>query len=303
MKINRKKWAFATAAGAAAVLAAPVMADHSWGSYHWSTTDNVVRIPVFDHTSGVWKNQSPLGNGNYIKVAMDDWNQSDHIASQLSNAAADSTCSMVAYEIHVCSGNYGDNGWLGIASISISRGRSSHIVAGSTKLNDYYFDVYTVLDGSKPYDDPSWRQLVACQEIGHDYGLGHQNEDFDTDDTTSCMEYTYDPTLNEHPNSHDYDQLALIYGHDGGDGGTTDPSPGPGNKGGKNKIGIPGNAPAEWGQAIGFDANGRPNVYRRSTASYDFITHVTWAPHTDFDHDHEEAGPRRHSGERIFPGG
>lgn len=295
MQINRNTWIFAAIAGAAAAVAVPVMANHSWGSYHWSTTDNVVRIPVFDHTSGVWQNPSPFGSGNFVRVAVDDWNGSPNIQSTLTVAAPDAACPLYANEIHVCNGAYGDTGWVGIASISVSRGRSSHIVAGVTKLNDTYFnDPY--------YNNTTWRQLVTCQEIGHDYGLGHQNENFSTDLTTSCMEYTSVPSGNEHPNDHDMEQLALIYGHDGGDGGTTDPAPGPGNKGGKKKLGVVGDGPSDWGQAVAFDAQGRANVFKRSTASYDIITHVTWAVGEGADHDHD-AGPRRHSGERIFPGG
>lgn len=298
MKLKRNKWTVSAISGAGLILglSVPVLANHSWGSYHWSTTDNVVTIPVFDHTSGVWKNQSTFGSGNFVKVAVDDWNSSPNIQSPLNAASADSSCPMFANEIHVCNGDYGNTGWVGIASISVSRGRSSHIVAGITKLNDYYFD-------QSYYDNDTWRQLVTCQEIGHDYGLGHQNENFSTDLTTSCMEYTNLPAGNEHPDQHDYDQLAEIYNHDGSSGGTTDPAPGPGNKGGKKNLGVVGNAPSDWGQAIAFDAQGRANVFKRSTASYDIITHVTWAVGEGDDHDHGEAVPRRHSGERIFPGG
>ena len=54
---------------------------------------------------------------------------------------------------------------------------------------------------------------MTCQEIGHDYGLGHQDEDFSTDATSSCMEYTSIPAGNEHPDAHDYNQLLSVYNH------------------------------------------------------------------------------------------
>lgn len=297
MRIGGKNRTLPTMVGAAvtAAVAVPVMANHSWGSYHWATTDNVVTIPVFDRTSGVWKNQSAFGDGNFVKVAVDDWNASPNIQSSLTTAAADPACPMFANEIHVCNGAYGNTGWVGIASISVSRGRSGHIVAGITKLNDYYFE-------QPYYNNHTWRQLVTCQEIGHDYGLGHQNENFSTDLTSSCMEYTNLPAGNEHPDGHDMEQLALIYNHDGSGGGTTDPAPGPGSKGGKKNLGVVGNGPSDWGQAVAFDAHGRANVFKRSTASYDIITHVTWAVGEGGGHSHDEAAPRRHSGERIFPG-
>lgn len=68
--------------------------------------------------------------------------------------------------IEVCNASYGYNGWLGLAGISLSGG---HIVSGYTKLNDSYFN-------SSTYNKPEWRRLVTCQEIGHDFGLDHQDE-------------------------------------------------------------------------------------------------------------------------------
>lgn len=75
-----------------------------------------------------------------------------------------------------------------------------------TKLNDYYFNQPT-------YNSPAWRQLVTCQEIGHTFGLDHQDESFSNPNLGTCMDYTNDPSTNQHPNAHDYDQLATIYAH------------------------------------------------------------------------------------------
>ena len=51
-----------------------------------------------------------------------------------------------------------------------------------------------------------------CQEIGHTFGLDHQDEsgaDFHT-----CMDYATNPDAdNMHPNTHDYEELAIIYAH------------------------------------------------------------------------------------------
>jgi hypothetical protein len=52
-----------------------------------------------------------------------------------------------------------------------------------------------------------------CQEVGHDFGLDHQDEDFNNPPLSTCMDYTSDPTPNQHPNSHDYAQLELMYAH------------------------------------------------------------------------------------------
>ncbi len=49
-----------------------------------------------------------------------------------------------------------------------------------------------------------------CQEVGHTLGLDHQDEVFDNPNLETCMDYTNDPSTNQHPNAHDYDQLATI---------------------------------------------------------------------------------------------
>lgn len=256
------------------MVGAPLLANHSWATYAWNFDGvNPVSAPVVNNTDSGWS--------GYVETAVADWNASPAIEAPL-EYGNNSSCSFVTGTIQVCNGNYGSNGWLGLASIAISGGK---IVAGTAKLNDYYFD-------QDRYNTYSWRQLVTCQEIGHDYGLGHQNEDFNTDATKSCMEYTRLPEGNEHPDTHDYDQLATIYNHSEGGGG------GGGGGGGKPGRGKPlgidvGDTPAHWGKAIGHDAAGRDNLYTRNFNGYTVITHVTWAPD-------EERGSRKHSGDHNF---
>ena len=55
-----------------------------------------------------------------------------------------------------------------------------------------------------------------CQEIAHVFGLSHQDENFYNTNLQSCMDYTANPDgppSNEHPNTHDYQQLEEIYAH------------------------------------------------------------------------------------------
>jgi hypothetical protein len=49
-----------------------------------------------------------------------------------------------------------------------------------------------------------------CQEVGHDFGLGHQDES--GADLGTCMDYAT-ALDNQHPDAHDYEQLELIYAH------------------------------------------------------------------------------------------
>ena len=237
---------------AACAIAAPAIAGHSWSNYHWKRTTVEIMPPVGDNVSGVWD--------AHLVTAVNDWNLSTVFNSPLVPGSTNPrNCRAVAGTIQVCHGKYGQNGWLGIASIWLSGG---HISQGTTKVNDTYFNM-------AQYNTPSWRQLVMCQEIGHDYGLDHQDEDFSTDNTTSCMDYTNQPAGNEHPDAHDYQQLLLIYNHLE----TAAMTLGAGTP----STSESGDTPAEWGRAIGFTADGRPNVFEKIEAGGRKITHVTWA--------------------------
>jgi hypothetical protein len=253
IKFTRKQ---ALILGAAiATVSAPVLANHSWNNYHWVRTTQEISPPVGDNVDATWQ--------SYLVTAVNDWNQSAVIQSPLvAGSSNPKNCRGVAGTIQVCNSRYGQTGWLGIASISLSGG---HISQGTTKLNDTYFS-------SPQYNTPSWRALVTCQEIGHDYGLGHQDEDFNTDLTNSCMDYTNLPAGNEHPDTHDYQQLTLIYNHFENAMSST--------FGGNGAAGVAeiGDSPAEWGRAVHFDRQGRPDYFERIDGpGRKTVTHVLWA--------------------------
>jgi hypothetical protein len=177
-------------------------------------------------------------------------------------------CAAIAGQILVCNAAYGKRGWLGIASIWLVDG---HISQGTTKLNDSYYTT------GSTYDTPAWRAAVTCQEIGHDYGLGHQDEDFNTDATTSCMEYTSKPEGNEHPDTHDMEQLEAIYGHaDATNFGAA--TVGQSSSGRSFAGATPGDSPSEWGRAVHRDKQGRPDVFVQDLGGgAKKVTHVFWA--------------------------
>jgi hypothetical protein len=102
-------------------------------------------------------------------------------------------------QVRIRNRTYQNNGWLGIAGISIDT--DGHIVSGYTKLNDTYFN-------SACYNDTAWKQNVARQELGHNIGLDHQDEDFDNESLKSCMDYQHPPWPD--PNQHDYEQLTVV---------------------------------------------------------------------------------------------
>jgi hypothetical protein len=196
----------ATAVAVLAALAVPAHATHRWGKYHWKGTGERT-IPLVDSTVSPW--------GSHVSAAVSDWNVSPWIQLNKSTAAADrSTCPAIGGKVRVCNYTYGDNGWLGIAQIWISRGGSGHIAQGIVELNDTYFN-------QAPYNTAAYRQFVTCQEIGHTFGLDHQDENQTNTNLGSCMDYTRDPDgsinnqlSNEYPNAHDFEELAIIYTHD-----------------------------------------------------------------------------------------
>ena len=169
-------------------------AHHSWGKYHWSRTTNVLSLEVGDNLSGSW--------GGYLDAAVLDWNGSDVLSLAVVNGGSNpASCLPTAGRIEVCNAEYGNNGWLGIAQIWVSSG--SHIAAATTRVNDTYFN-------QAFYNTSAWRQMVMCQEIAHDFGLDHQDENFNNTESWFCMDYTNDPhgpPSNVHPNGHDYEQL------------------------------------------------------------------------------------------------
>lgn len=173
---------------------------------------------------------------------------------------------MVAGTVQVCNRTYGNNGWLGLASINITGG--THITQGSAKMNDTYFNTAT-------YNNPNEKLHVMCQEIGHTFGLGHTSEDGSSQNT--CMDYFSNTganagsTLSTHPNSHDYAQLESIYAHL--DSFTT--------------IGASANQSANaaddsndsnnWGQLVSQSRNGRSSTYERGNSDGSkTVTHVYW---------------------------
>ena len=186
-----------------ALAAVPAFANHAWGTYHWSTTSYPMAIKVGDNVTAAWD--------SYLNEAISDWNKSTRLALVKVAGSSNKRCAAVAGRIEVCNGTYGQNGWLGLASIWASGG---HISQATAKMNDTYY-------AFAQYNTPGWRDLVMCQEVGHDFGLGHQDENNNNTNLGTCMDYTAYPDgggtggnlSNRAPNSHDYQQLESIYNH------------------------------------------------------------------------------------------
>ena len=267
-----KLYRVALATSAAILCLTPASATHSWNGYHWATTGRGLDATVNLAITPEW---AAAMNG-----AVADWEKSRVLDLSVRTANLSDTdrkqCRPISGQVLVCNAAYGQRGWLGIATIWLSNG---HISQATTQLNDTYY-------AFPFYNTPAWRSAVSCQEIGHDWGLDHQDENFDNVNLGSCMDYSRNPAggvfsngfdygpSNEHPNAHDYDQLVSIYNHN--DGFTTATPLGVRAAAGTSEPA--GLGPSEWGTAIRRDAQGRPNVFVKDLGRGERkVTHVLWA--------------------------
>ena len=247
---------------ALATFPVSVGANHSWGKYHWARTSNPFTLKVGDNVNSTWD--------TYLNGAISDWNQSTVVKlAKVAGSTNPSTCAPRSGRIEACNAAYGTTGWLGVAQIWIIR--PSHIYQATTKVNDTYFN-------QAQYNTPAWRRLVMCQEIAHDFGLDHQDENFNNANLGSCMDYTSDPDgppSNEHPNAHDFAQLVSIYKHldstsTVGAATSADLPPGFAN--------ADMHAQENWGEKVRESANGRADLYVRDFGNgYKIFTFVIWA--------------------------
>lgn len=249
-------------------LAVVASANHAWGNYHWARTSNPFTLKVGDNVDSRWD--------AYLDEAIIDWNQSSVLdLTKVAGGTAPKSCRPTSGRIEACNARYGNTGWLGIAQIWAS---GSHITQAITKLNDTYFDTAT-------YNTPAWRRLVTCQEIAHDFGLAHQDETFNNRNLGSCMDYTNAPSggvlngfdygpSNEHPNTHDFNQLVTMYSHT--DSSTTIGQSVNAMPPAANNMELDG--PGQWGKEVHRSANGRVSIFEQDFGNgHKVITHVFWA--------------------------
>jgi len=240
-------------------LTATLSATHAWGNYHWARQSNPFTLKVGDNVSPSWD--------SYLNVAIADWDQSSVLnLTRVAGTTRPKLCRPTAGQLAVCNERYGNNGWLGIAQIWVS---GDHITQAITKVNDTYFNTAT-------YNTPAWRQMVMCQEVGHDFGLDHQDENFSNSNLDTCMDYTSNPETNQHPNAHDYEQLESTYAHLDTTttvGASTLPKAMPPAMG---QINF--DTPGQWGRLVSSSANGRLEVYELDFGQGNkVLTHVFWA--------------------------
>lgn len=235
-------------------VAGTSLANHSWGGYHWARTANPLTLKLGDNLSAAWD--------SYLVTTSNDWSLSTVLDTVIvPGGTTPKKCQAVLGRAEVCNSRYGRNGWLGLASIWVN---GSHITKGTVKMNDTYFNMSS-------YNTPAWKNLVMCQEVGHMFGLDHQDEDFNNAPLETCMDYSNDPNPNQHPNQHDYDMLETIYAHL--DTTTTASQLLP-----TVSANINLDDPKDWGKELRKSRDGHVSLYERNFGQgVKIFTFVFWA--------------------------
>lgn len=250
---------FCAGVGIALASTASVQGTHSWGGYHWARTSNSFTLKLGNNLSPDWK--------SHLTQTSSDWNSGNTpVLTAIVAGTAKKRCSMVAGTTQVCNATYGNNGWLGLASINIVNG--THITQGTAKMNDTYFNTAT-------YNNPNERQHVMCQEVAHTFGLDHQSTDGSSQHT--CMDYFSNTGANATsnasttPNAHDFQELNTIYAHlDSTTTVAAMTSP-------AVSASDVSEDPNSWGQLASQSRNGRSSTYERFERNGSMtVTHVYW---------------------------
>jgi hypothetical protein len=246
-------------------------ANHSWGNRHWARQQNPLLLDIGNNLSSAW--------GTHLRDALVDWNTPPVdtdiptvLITTMKPGNGSAKCLPTKGRVEVCDG--AGRSTLGFARVWL---RNDHIEQAIVRLSDYHL----LTPGSK-YNTPAFRQLVVCQEVGHTFGLDHQDEDSYNPNVGSCMDYTTDPDgtisdpdqlSDERPNRHDFEQLATIYAH-------LDTFNSSSSQAGTASLGNTGKLEdsSEWGKGIRRDARGRTSLYELNLGRGEKVmTFVLWA--------------------------
>ena len=263
----RRSGAVAAGLTALAAFVNVALATNSWGGYHWARTTSQFTLKLGNNLSTNWQ--------QHLSGASSDWNSpqtfgatSTPLMTAIVVGQSNKRCSMVAGTTQVCNGTYGNNGWLGLASINVTGG--VHITQGSAKMNDTYFNTST-------YNNVNEKRHVMCQEIAHTFGLDHQSTDGSSQN--SCMDYFSNTganatsTLSTRPNTHDFNELNIIYAHLD----TTTTAAQTSSPSSKADVDVTDD-PNSWGKLVSQSNNGRSSTYERfNQDGSKTVTHVYWA--------------------------
>src|SRR6266496_373108 len=128
--LRRSALALALVCLSLAMFPAVASANHSWNGYHWARQSNPFTVKLGNNLNSTW---SPI-----LSTTSSDWTASTVLNTTIvAGQSSARRCPATLGQVEVCNNTYGNNGWLGVASISVS---GSHITQGTVKLNDTYFN-------------------------------------------------------------------------------------------------------------------------------------------------------------------
>lgn len=274
-----------------ATFVAAASANHSWGGYHWASRGTGISLVLGSNVTSDGTTNWPTLLAN----ASTQWSSSDVLNTSITtgnnSGRSARKCSPTSGRDEICNYRYGNNGWLGVAQIWLSSG---HIVQGTVKLNDTYLGA----GSTYAYNNSAERLHVVCQEVGHTFGLDHQ----DTSGASygTCMDYYQNTSASDStsttPDQGDYDELDCIYNkadagktltYSGGGGHHSHTCTGTGHDDGFTTVGAAtagGHGHAAAGSVV--SSNRYESVYVAHLRSgLTQVTYVRWAhPHAQTAH-------------------
>ena len=132
----------------------PFVADNSTKA--WRNDGVGLELEIVNALDDTWQDE--------FEQAVSDWDggSPDTLTLTVSRGEVDYSCKEQDGVLKVCSGNFGDSGWLGINDLLFIES-TGEVISSVAKMNEFY-----LRNG-----DSDTRFYTMCHEMGHGFGLPH----------------------------------------------------------------------------------------------------------------------------------